>query len=160
MILDLLAAVAVLWSSGSADAESVRQSLQTDTDIHTMESVVTIQGEKYRRIEYLSETFYVRLLGHGKSGQDLELLCKDDVPLLSQDLVAAEKKITKRVSAFVEFLTVSCQEKTPGRQVFAPDQLAKSMNLGVSIGSKKPGSTQTRLWWSPMNNLIGATVDF
>lgn len=142
-------------------AEPVNQTLKSDHDVHTMESVVTVNGQKYRRIEYLSDTYYVRLMARGKDGQDLELLCQEDVPMLmSQDLVAAEKKITKRVSAFVEFLSVSCHEKAPGKQVFEPDQLAKSMNLGVAIAGKKSGGPQTRLWWSPMNNMVGATVDF
>ena len=96
--------------------------LEPNPSLEVKESIVSLHGEKFKRLEYKSEVFYLRLQnGEGmeqKKTEEMLLGCKHAENILdTQDArIIGEVKITKVASAFIEGMRTSCESYKPTRR--------------------------------------------
>ena len=139
MILGLLLSTAVassVVSSGTTSAASSAASfgeskpldLRLTSDVYTKESIVELNGKKFRKIEYRSQVVYMQLLTNESDAAKLQMFCSDSGAKAFNagrtPLVSGAVQMTKRTSLFVSGLQQACVDHQGGSQLtLSPDIL-------------------------------------
>ena len=116
------------------------QALEKDSGLNTKESIVDISGVKYRKIEYNTKTYYLKLLQPEQSNQDLQIICEKEGDLTNKvpHLVQGGTRMTKRTSLFIKALQQSCVDagSTRRQRVAVDPALRVGFQIDDSPNSK------------------------
>lgn len=104
--------------------------------IKTKESVVDIQGKKFRKIEVQKEAFYIETLDSTKVNSDIRVLCQqgsgEQLPIQAQVGV----KTTKRAQFVIEGMRQVCKDAQGGRREVTLDP-AVMAGLQIEFGKEQ-----------------------
>jgi hypothetical protein len=116
--------------------------LSRDQQLNTKESVVEMHGQKFRKIEYKDNVYYLQMLAAQNSTSDLVLLCSEESAAgfnqNSPPLIQASARINKRTRVFIEGLKQSCTNSAQGSPTISPN--AKPM-IGLQLEDSDPNAT-------------------
>lgn len=137
MVLSCLAQTAV--ADDQKEKTAFEQALESRTDISTKESIVLLNGQKFRKIEYGTESYYLQLLQEETDTSKLVALCGDPAAArfigspISQ--ITASVRVMKRPRIFIEALAQACS-KDPLRPILV---VSPALRIGFAIDDE-PGS--------------------
>jgi len=109
-----------------AELSAFERALSTGSSLNTQESIVEIGGQRFRKIEFKNETYYLKLLQSEGTQSELVVLCNESEAARagrgSPALVTAAVRVTKRTRLFIEGLRTVCDGGARrAKTVIAPD---------------------------------------
>ncbi len=113
----------------------LEKALKLDFDVNVKESIVTLNGNRYRKVEYQGELFYLRLLESEKTAGELELECNQgsgQIQMENQVLVST--RIAKRSSLFIDGLRQMCTQVRAGKSKVEMDP---NVRIGFVLDDSK-----------------------
>jgi hypothetical protein len=121
-------------------------------ELVTKERLVTIQGVKYKQIQYNGETYTV-------NAAQPESIVDCSRTALPQDTYAAEAtyKVTKHTGLFMASLRQQCDEKS--HSVTTSSDLRDS-NIGVKFKGDGPNATEKRVFVNPLKKMGSVSTEF
>ncbi len=142
-----------------AQAEVVAPPAMT-FDVNTKESIIDVNGRKYRKVEYKSDVFYLRLLEPEATGADLEFKCGTEATLKMENQILISTAITRRTSLFVEGLQQTCKNmNSPGGEVTIDPNIQVGFLFNDS-DSKKAIFKNKKIFMSPAKKTLGIGGEF
>jgi hypothetical protein len=151
----ILAASLASAQKKKLDLFTVKTMTTTPEEVTTTETVFESNGQKYRKIEFQGEIFFVRLLEEDPLA--LQAVCdkKMKVQLDPPAKIYLSKKLTKRTSVFIQTLKTSCTTEKNAKQA----QIVQDWNpeIGVGIDSKK---RKHKVFVDPSKQGLGYKSDF
>lgn len=133
------------------------QEMQFDYDVFTRESIVEIEGKKYRKIEYQTHVVYLQLIEGEAPLGDLEVMCRDgnQPPPPTQVLVAVQ--VTKRSSFFIDGLKRVCQQMRGGSRIV----IDPAIRIGFTWKSQPKDFLQNKtIFISPWTKGLGFSAEW
>lgn len=89
--------------------------------IDTKESLVDIQGKKFRKIEIRKEAFFVETLDSTQTNSELRVLCQQGDHEVLPAQVQAGIQTVRRTSLVIEGMRQACKEASNGRREISID---------------------------------------
>jgi hypothetical protein len=118
-------------------ANSDSKELRLGYEVFTKESIVSVGGHKYRKVEYKNQTYYLELIEAGGDNQRLKVMCDPAGIAQGPNQIRLSTKISKRSSLFVEGLNQICK-KTNGQERVTVDP---NIFVGFSFDDDDPSAT-------------------
>ena len=135
----LLLAAQFSFGEEPREKSAFEQALESRTDVSTQESIVILNGQKFRKIEYGSKSYYLQLFQEETDSSKLVALCGD--PAASRfsgtpiPQISASVRVVKRTRLFIEALAQTCS-KDPMRPILL---VSPALQVGIAIDDE-PGS--------------------
>lgn len=104
--------------------------------VNTKESVVDIQGKKFRKIEWQKEAFYIESLDSNKANAEMRVLCQQGTNGIAPAQVGAGVKTGQRSALVIEGIRQVCKEAEAGRREVTLDP-AILAGLQVTLGKEE-----------------------
>lgn len=123
-------------------------------DINVKESIFSINGTRYRKVEYQGDIFYLKLLEVDASATELQLKCgQDSGDLGLQNQIHISTKITKRSSLFIDGLRQTCSDLKNGKKMV---EVNSNIRIGFTFDDK-PGDLlkNKKIFIMPITHSLG-----
>jgi hypothetical protein len=117
-----------------AEVKDISRSVEKT--IATKESVVDIQGKKFRKIELHQEAFFIEALDSTKVNSEMRVLCQQGSREILPAQVEVGIKTTKRSGVAIEGMRQICKEAVNGRKEISIDP-AILVGLQVQFGKEQ-----------------------
>jgi hypothetical protein len=104
--------------------------------VETKESIVDIQGKKFRKIEWQKESYYVEAIDSTKVNNEMRVLCQQGQREVFPAQVEAGVKTAKRAGFVIEGMRQVCKEAAGGRKEISIDS-AILAGLQVEFGKEQ-----------------------
>jgi hypothetical protein len=101
--------------------------------VETKESIVELNGAKFRKVEYKGEKYYLQIIETAHEGASAQMYCEKDSPVVHPSQTISAVKITTRNKVFVEGLKQTCVDIGNGKKQVAIDP---TIAIGFYIGDK------------------------
>lgn len=132
---------------------------QMTFDVNVKESIVRVGDKRYRKIEYKSDVYYLKLLESEKSAGELLLECGAEGSLSSmENQVVVSTKITKRSSLFISGLKQTCGQTpaTAKRVIVDPN-----IKVGFLLDDAPKDRLKNKMIYvTPLNPGVGFSGEF
>lgn len=135
-IVKSLAMMSLILNCGIVGAAEKQGARSIEKTIVTKESIVDIQGKKFRKIELQKEAFFVEALDSTKENAEIRVLCQQGNREILPAQVQAGVKTTKRAGVVIEGMRQACKEAAGGRKEIAIDP-AVLVGLQVEFGKEQ-----------------------
>ena len=107
-----------------------------EKSLTTKESVVEIQGKRFRKIEIQKEAFYIETLDSSKTNAEIRVLCQQGSGELLPAQAQAGVKTGQRSAFVIEGMRQICKEASGGRREVALDP-AIMAGLELKLGKEQ-----------------------
>lgn len=134
--LAIISVFGLMMGNGVGFAEINQGTRTVQKIIETKESVVNIQGKKFRKIELQKETFFVEALDSTKANAEMRVLCQQGNHELLPAQVEGGVKTSKRTSLVIEGMRQACKEAAGGRREITIDPAVLG-GLQVEFGKEQ-----------------------
>ena len=133
------------------ESPTEKDNLVIEKTVATKESVVEINGSKFREIQYKSEKFYFHFKENEPTLQDDSYCLKQGADSGDMKLepyrVVGEVEIGKRTEVFIEGIRVKCQK------------VANLNDVALGISYKNKDGTTTRVEVNPLSQDLGLSEE-
>lgn len=107
--------------------------------IETKESVVDIQGKKFKKIQVQQEAFFIETIDSTKANSELRVLCQQGSKEVLPAQVEASVKVSKRSGFVIEGMRQVCKDAANGQREIKMDPAifgGLQLNLGKEADKK------------------------
>jgi hypothetical protein len=152
MWFSALLVFALCLSSPFASAQG--EGIPMAYDLNVRESIISVSGKRYRKVEYRGDTYYLRLLESEKDAGSLELECnKEPSGLNMENQVLVSTSMTKRSSLFIDGLKQTCAEIRGGKKKVVIDP---NVRVGFTLDGTKDDLLQNKkIFVTPLKPGLG-----